>query len=113
MSGPRGNVNHFRRPMSGCLNLRLRFSNFRFEWQLVKHVRQRLDMHQSVFDGRIEEKGTAPGSFQSSVQPLANSRSIAINFKGGRPVRGNVRRKSAVNWIDSECEQLIQDGIKR
>ena len=89
---------------------------FLIERQLMQHVRQRLGMHQPMFDRDVQQE------CRRSSRPSADSRAprqasrepipIALDLRPRGPIRGLIRRQAAIHRIDAEREQSIELRIE-
>src|SRR5262249_17767140 len=50
--------------------------------------------------------------FNGAIQFFADPAHVAIDFGPRWPIRRRIRRQSAANRVNSECEQLIESRMK-
>src|SRR5581483_11633669 len=86
----------------------------------MKHVRQRFGVHQAVLDGgfqhelevRVAFVGMLQRVFDGGIQKLADALVVALDLRAARPVRRQILRQAAADWIDAESEKLVKRWMK-
>src|SRR5580704_2252557 len=88
----------------------------------MQHVRKRLDVHQTMFNGNIQqsaERKTLITGRQKIrflcelvIECRTNAGTVFMDDIRRRPVTGNVIGQTAADWIDAKSEEAIEVGIK-
>ncbi len=89
--------------------------------QPVQHVRQRLRMHQPVFDGHFQHGdqlrmpflGTLQRVLDCAIQLIPQAPVVTLDFFARRPIRRRVRGQSPIHWVNAKRKQLIKCPLKR
>ncbi len=96
-------------------------TRFAVHVQLVQHVAERFDMHQSMFDGNFEKAAMfearesrvfrAEGA-NRGVQLLAKSLVVSPNPVGRGPILGLIRRQASFYWINAKGEEFVKVRVE-
>ena len=77
--------------------------------ELVQDVRERLGVHQAMFDGDVEQLlGNREG-----VDGFADLAAVALDLIEAGPIGGLVFGQLAGRRVDAEREELVERGMKR
>src|SRR6266849_2387493 len=77
----------------------------------MKHVGERLGVHQPVFDGDVQQCGLR--LVETAVQGFSNPLVVTTQFLESWPVSWLVRGKAASDRIDAKGEQLVEFRMER
>ena len=86
----------------------------------MQHIGQRLDVHQPMLDGNIQQSGKRKAVARAINRPLgefvvqssSNSGDIVVHGFNRRPVRRLIRGQSSAHRIDAEGEQPVKFRVK-
>src|SRR5262249_54460809 len=78
-----------------------------------QHVRQRLEVHEAMFDGHVQRKDAARltrngAAYKLLVERGARRGAVVANLGDGWPIRRSIIRQISVDGIDSEREEFFE-----
>src|SRR6185436_18508601 len=115
-NGTSWNLDHFRSDWRGYKLGSAVLPILFFTWELMQHVGQSLNMHQSVFDSDVEQSiqvGVGPytrceNPVQGSLDNAPYLTDVSLHFTELRPVRRLVGRQSPSHRIDTKGKEPIK-----
>src|SRR6266446_205114 len=116
----RRNINQMRLNAMRLYRGNLGYANLSVTWQPVQHVRQRLRMHQPVFDGHFQHSdqlrvpflGPLQGVLNGMVQLIPQAPVIALDLFARLPIRRRIRRQSPIHRVNAKPNQVIECPLK-